>query len=136
MNRARSTPSRQRGFTLIELMVVIVIIGLLVGLVVANPFAALFEAQEETARNQMKNIADAIQLYELQHRKIPASLQELTVKDERSGQAYMKEIPKDPWGNDYDYRPQDRRTFVIVSAGDNGVPDDDDDIRYPPEDER
>jgi general secretion pathway protein G len=129
-----SAKNRQSGFTLIELMVVIVILGGLIALVGTDVFSSLFKSQVRTAEVQMKNFSQAIELYRLDKHKLPGTLQDLTTSGgEKGGQgSYMKEIPKDPWDNEYEYRPNGNKDFVIRSYGDDGQPDTDDDIYYPP----
>jgi general secretion pathway protein G len=112
----------------IEPMIILVVAGIVVGLM-AGPLRIDREARD-VARAQMSLIGQAIEMYELEHRRLPHSLEDLTREDGRSGIAYMHAIPKDPWGNDFDYRLPDRRKYVIVSAGRNGVLDDEDDLRY------
>jgi general secretion pathway protein G len=141
MNRSRSTPFRRtslarrpsKGFTLIELMVVIVILGLLLGVVVPNVFNALGGATKDTARAQMKGIADAIEMYRLNNRALPKSLDELTQPDTKSGEPYIKQIPLDPWKEQYEYKVVNSKTkeFTITSAGEDRQWGTDDDIVYP-----
>ena len=64
-----------------------------------------------------------------------ASLEALTETDGRNPYPFMKTIPKDPWGNDYEYRVLDRSTFQIRCYGEDGEPDTDDDIVWPKSEE-
>lgn len=134
--RARRAPRRRSGFTLVELMVVIVILGGLIALVGPNIWRALFEANTEVARNQMKNFQSAIDLYKMQRKKLPGSLEELAEPDERSGEPYLTSIPKDPWNNEYIYTPLDKGRYRIQSSGEDGQPDTEDDIFWPEEEGR
>ncbi len=84
-------------------------------------------SQAEQARVQMQMIADAIDLYQLTTRRVPDSLDDLTVEDD-NGEAYLTDVPTDPWGLEFDYRPQGRRGYRLVSGGPDGVLDTDDDI--------
>ena len=134
----RPAPARRavRGFTLIELMVVIVILGLLIGLVGKNVWQALKKGSADTAEMQMSQIADAINSYKVQKRSLPRTLEELTQEDEQTKEPFMEKIPSDPWGQPYDYKITDdrRMKFEIVCAGEDKQPGTDDDLYYPKRD--
>ena len=131
--RPGSPRSSSRGFTLIELMVVIVILGLLIGLVVPNVWHMLTSGSNDTASMQMKGIADAISLYRFEKRSLPTSLEELTQPSEKSKQPFMEKIPLDPWKQNYEYRIVDVRQgkFEISTAGEDKQPGTDDDLDDP-----
>ncbi len=122
-----------RGFTLIELMVVIVILGLLLGVVVPNVFKGLSDATHDTAKNQMSSIGGAIDLFYLENRSLPKSLDELTQPSGKSNEPFMKSIPMDPWKEQYEYKivNQKSREFQITSAGADRQMGTDDDIVFP-----
>ena len=121
---ARTT---QRGFTLVEIMVVIVILGLLATLVVPNIMSASEEAKEGKALSDVKMIAGAVRLYSAK-RGFPESLEDLVTPDEK-GRTELTELPDDPWGTEYELvegdRPQD---FEVVSCGPDKSLDTEDDI--------
>ena len=119
----------QAGFTLIEIMVVVVILGLLVGIVGPNVMKQLFKAEEDTARAQIRQIDGAIKLYYMNEHKIP-TMEELTEKDD-SGMAELQDFSNmDPWGNPYEIREGDTSTeWVVVCYGKDGSEGTDDDIR-------
>ena len=123
----------RRGFTLIELMVVIVILGMLVALVGPNVYHALVTGTKGTAEAQMSNIAGAIDQYMLEKRALPQSLDALTEPSTNSGQPFMKEIPLDPWGQKYDFHivNQQRHDYVITSAGEDKQFGTEDDLTWP-----
>lgn len=121
----------QRGFTLIELMVVIVILGGLIGIVGINVFGQKDDADRETARMQMANIAGAVNLWTLKHRRLPDRLEQLIETDPGTGEALLEVLPPDPWVSAYEYRRLDASKFQIVSAGKDGIFGTDDDLTWP-----
>ena len=127
-----------RGFTLIELMVVIVILGLLLGVVVPNVFKGLKSATNETALDQMKSIDGAIQMYMIENKTLPKSLEELTQPSGKTNEPYIKKIPLDPWNEAYEYKivSQKTRDFQITSAGEDKQMGTEDDIVFPEKDSK
>ncbi len=124
------SPTRpaQAGFTLVEIMVVIVILGLLVTLVAKNVVGASDEARETKAKADVATIAGAVRGYRAKNGKLPESLEVLATKDDR-GRSEIEELPKDPWGHDYILREGDRPTeWEVISMGPDGSDGTDDDI--------
>lgn len=114
------------GFTLAELMVVIVIIGLLATLVVPNIVGKIFTAKVGIAKTQVSNIEAAVEDYQIRNSgKLPDSLEALVTPDP-NGVTYLKNataVPLDPWGNQYFYRPDSNgMTFEIGTYGSDGQP--------------
>ena len=108
--RLRSLPKdsrrrRQRGMTLVEIMVVLVIMALVTGVVGAAVFSALEQAMIDTAKTQISQIGDALDLYRLSNRKYPSSAEGLTalVQSKNGRKPVMDSLPQDPWGHDYVY---------------------------------
>jgi general secretion pathway protein G len=127
-----------RGFTLIELMVVIVILGMLVALVGPKVWSVLGTGTKGAANAQMKSLTDAVNLYVLQSRALPNSLDDLTQPSKSTNEAIMDKIPLDPWDQPYQYRILDRtkKSFEIWSYGEDKNPDTDDDLHWPPKDQK
>jgi general secretion pathway protein G len=106
MNTPR-TRSRRAGFSLAEMMVVIVILGLLATLVVPNVVQRLGKAFEGKARTDIMSIQNALQeYYILNGGKYPESLEALVTPDE-NGETFLgqRTLPVDPWGNEYLFEP-------------------------------
>jgi len=120
------------GFTLIEIMVVIVILGLLAALVVPKLIGRTEEAKKTQSRVQIKNIENALQLFKLDNGFYPGTDQGLEAlvrvpeagripKNYRKG-GYVDRVPKDPWGNPYVYvSPGTHGEYDISSYGADGV---------------
>ena len=126
MQSIRPTPaSRRAGFSLAELMVVIVILGLLATLVVPNVMKNLMTSNKAIAKADISAIAQAVTNYATDHGgKYPERLEELITQDD-SGHSYLDRttIPKDPWKNEYDYQPgQGNQKFRVICYGKDGQP--------------
>ena len=123
----------QRGFTLIEVMVVVVILGILAGIVVPKLLDRPEEARRTKAELQIKGIEDALALYKLDNGLFPSTEQGLMALVEKpdSGRipikyregGYMKKIPSDPWGGNYIYlSPGLNGDYDLLSYGADGEP--------------
>lgn len=121
----------QRGFTLIELMVTVVILGGLVGIVGLNVLGAKDTADEDTARIQMANLATAVRMWTLRHRQLPDRLEQLIETDAETGEGLLEVLPPDPWGAPYEYERLGGNRFRIVSLGGDGAKGTHDDIVWP-----
>jgi len=123
----------ERGMTLLEIMVVLVIIGLATTMIGVAVFGVKTDAEIKTARNQIAMFGDPLKLYRLSFGKYPSTAEGLKALVSPSGnrQPYMEEIPIDPWGNEYVYTyPGSKNTngYDIVSYGPDGAPGGGDDV--------
>ena len=117
MNKHRLRKKKQAGFTLIEIMVVVVILGVLAALVVPSIMERPEHARQVRAKQDVRTLVNAINLYRLDNFDYPSDLSELA-----SG-GYLDKVPKDPWNNDYQYRNpggQNPGKFDIYSYGKDG----------------
>ena len=126
-------PMRQRGFTLIEIMVVVVILAVLGALVVPKILENVDKARVTRAQSDIRAIQTALDLYRLDNFKYPTTEQGLqalvtqpsdpTITNYRSG-GYLPSLPKDPWNNVYQYVSPGAggRDYDITSYGRDGKP--------------
>jgi general secretion pathway protein G len=119
------------GFTLIEIMVVIIILGILVGLIVPRFMEKPERARIVKAQMQIESIAAALKEYKLDSGDYPTTEQGLEALVEKPSigkiprrypeKGYLPKIPKDPWGNDYVYiSPGEHGDFDLISYGADG----------------
>ncbi len=104
----RQSAAKNAGFSLAELMVVIVIIGLLATVVVPNVVSKLGTASVTKAKADISAIDSAIESFQMDNAaRLPESLEVLVEKDE-FGASYLKQtvVPRDPWGNEYIFEPE------------------------------
>lgn len=122
---------RQRGFTLMEIMVVIFIIGLLIAVVAPSVLGSQDKAMRQKVLADLSSLEQALDMYRLDNLRFPSSeqgLPALTSKPQvdplpRSWRAdgYIRRLPQDPWGNDYRYRtPGQNGRVDIYSLGADG----------------
>jgi general secretion pathway protein G len=122
---------RQAGFTLLELLVVMVILGLLVGYVAPKYFAQVGKSEVKTARAQIEALEKALDMYRLDTGHYPTTEQGLAALNARpqneprwSGPYLKKEVPLDPWGKPYLYKTPGEKgnDFDLISLGKDGRP--------------
>lgn len=115
--------SRQSGFTLIEILVVMAIIGMLAVMVAPNIFNQQAGAQRDAALTQISSLETALDAYRLDVGQYPESLEGLIENDSDraawNGPYLRRDLPQDPWGNDYVY-DSDGRNFTLISYGPDG----------------
>jgi general secretion pathway protein G len=124
-------PRRPRGFTLIELMVVLVIMGVLAALIVPNIIGRTDEARVTAARTDIGTIMQALKLYKLDNGIYPSQeqgLQALVAKPSTppipgNWKPYLEKLPTDPWGRPYQYlNPGVKGPVDVFSYGADGKP--------------
>ena len=119
-----------RGFTLIELMVVLVIIGVLAALIVPNVLDRTDDARATAARTDVNNLVQSLKLYKLDNQRYPTAEQglEALVRKPTAGavppnwKPYLDKLPADPWGRPYQYvNPGVKGEIDVFSFGADGV---------------
>ena len=114
---------QQSGFTLIEILVVMAIIGMLAVMVAPNIFRQQSGAQRDAALTQISSLETALDDYRLDVGQYPDSLDGLIENDSDraawNGPYLRRDLPQDPWGNDYVY-DSDGRSFSLISYGPDG----------------
>ena len=120
---------RAAGFTLIELMVVLVIIGVLAALIVPNVLDRTDDARATAARTDVHNLMQALKLYKLDNQRFPTAeqgLQALVARPTAAPQPmnwkpYVEKLPNDPWGRSYQYlNPGIKGEVDVMSFGADG----------------
>lgn len=130
LSRRALAPNPARGFTLIEILVVVVIIGILAALVVPNFMGRPDQAKVTAARNDINSLANALSMYRLDNATYPSTDQGLNALAERpSGfpeprnypaEPYIKKLNVDPWGSEYIYLSSGT-SFELYSLGADGT---------------
>ncbi|MDD0811491.1 type II secretion system major pseudopilin GspG [Curvibacter sp. RS43] len=131
MTRSTSSLRRrlQAGFTLIELMVVLVIIGVLAALIVPNVLDRADDARSTAARTDVNNLMQALKLYRLDNQRYPSAEQGLRALVARptttpvppNWKPYLEKLPNDPWGRPYQYlNPGVKGEIDVMSFGADG----------------
>ncbi len=121
---------KQTGFTLLEVMVVVVILGILASFVVPNLLGNKEKADQQKAVTDIVALENALDMYKLDNSVYPTTDQGLEAlvtkptnpesRNYREG-GYIKRLPKDPWGNDYQYlSPGDKGTIDVFTLGADG----------------
>lgn len=130
---------RQRGFTLLEIMVVIVIVGILASLVVPNLMGNKEKADHQKVVSDIVALESALDMYKLDNGRYPTTeqgLQALVTKPSAQPEprnypqgGYIRRLPQDPWGADYQLlSPGQHGQLDVFSYGPDGIPDTEDDI--------
>lgn len=117
--------NRRSGFTLIEILLVVVIIGMLATVVVPRIAKSLGKGERTKAIADVRGIATQVEAYRMMEGKYPSSLSALT----EGSDPYLSGIPKDPWDRDYQYSASSGRRglrFEVYSLGEDGTQSGDD----------
>lgn len=130
MSQARQNQSAQHGFTLLELLVVMVIIGLLVGYVAPKYFAQIGKSEVKASKDQIDALGKALDQYRLDAGHYPTTEQSLAAlvtkpasETKWDGPYLVKAVPPDPWGRPYLYKnPGEHGDYDLLSLGKDGQP--------------
>lgn len=117
-------PKTRNGFTLVELMVVLVIIGLLATVVMINVLPSQDKAMTTKAKADIATLSQAMEMYRLDTMRYPASLDALRQPRPGGGSSFVRSLPQDPWGRPYQMTVpgRDGAPFDIFSLGADGAP--------------
>ena len=128
----KPSPRQQSGFTLIEIMVVVIILGILAAIVAPNVIGRIDDAQVTRAKQDLRGIESALKFYRMDNFAYPTSEQGLealvskpadpNIRNWKAG-GYLDRLPKDPWGNEYQYlNPGQNGEIDIYTYGRDGRP--------------
>jgi general secretion pathway protein G len=129
-NKVKKKRLSQSGFTLVELMIVLFILGLLTALVAPRLMGRVGKAKQKTAQTQIHMLSTALELFYLDIGHYPTEEEGLKALSQKPGNLpdwggpYLeKEVPKDPWGHDYIYKiPGEKSPYDIISYGADKAP--------------
>ena len=125
--RNKFAEAAKRGFTLVELLVVVAILGILGTIAIQNVTGHIAKTRITAAEAGVRALQEACTTYYIQHKKLPTSLEQLVEGDDpilEGGDGALY----DPWDNKYEMETKGKKV-VVKSAGENGVMGDEDDIR-------
>ena len=121
--------SRLRGFTMIEIIVVVIVIGVLATLIVPNLFSRVGAAKQSVAQQKLATLEQAVQIFSVDYGRFPTTLDELVTRpgdidpDKWTAPTVKPKDLEDPWGNPWIYRyPGENGVFDLSSYGADGQP--------------
>lgn len=127
MKDIRKRLRRAAGFTLVELLLVIAILGILGTVVVVNFGSAGDDARKAATHTSINSISQAVEIYRMKTGRIPKSLDDLTVGINDDEPLLKAGALKDGWAQDFDYKAEGKK-FTITSPGPDGTLGTDDDL--------
>jgi general secretion pathway protein G len=120
----KNKKDKKTGFTLIEILIVVAIIGLIAALIGPNLMGRFESSKEEIGKAQVEMLSSAVQAFMIDMRRYPETLEELINSTDpkwRGPYLSKRTVPKDPWGKDYQFKcPGDHGPFDLYSLGPNG----------------
>ena len=117
----KRTKKWRKGFTLVELMVVVTILGILASIASIRVVQYLKRARIVKAHADMKRIMNALDLFNMDFHDYPERLDELTEQTDEHPEGIISAIPRDPWGGDYEYVSGTEHGFDLICYGRDGT---------------
>jgi len=129
-NENQAVTAMRAGFTLMEILVAVAIIGILGTVAVQSVTSNIEKSKITAAQESVNNIANAVTTYYLANKKYPNDLRDL-IKENSDGEAVLEGgegVLEDPWGNEYKYEKKGKK-YVVISSGPDGEFGNEDDLR-------
>lgn len=141
--RLHDEENRQKGMSLIEIIIVIALMGTLMTILIGNLTGRQEEAMKDAAKLSMQQLGQTLDMYKIHNYKYPTTdqtLDALVTAPAGAGNRWRGPYTEekkllDPWSNRYEYESADGKTYAIISGGPDGEIGTEDDVRYPEKDE-